>query len=392
MRCRHAIFVALLLATTARAAHAQAGGFVVTLGRDTVQAEQFTRRGGVFEGIVVTRVPTTRVARYQMEVDTAGRLVSYDVATSDAAGVPLTFNGARGSLSAKGDSMVRITLQDSVLARQVIAAPAGFFPSPTVPYIGVTYLVYEQALQGARNHAGGSDSLIRLMTMSPFQKAPQATHAWFPTPDSAEIDYFRVARSGYRFDSHGQLLRADWTNTTYRYVVNRVGTIDVMSLANAWDAAERRGAGLGALSPRDTVRATVGGSELLMDYSRPAARGRAIWGEVVKPGVVWRLGADMATHFTTSRDIRVGDYPLPAGRYTLWMITGDAGDASLVISSRVDVFGTQYQPRADLVRVPLARHLLASPLERLTIAMSDAAGLTISWGDVSWSIPLRPTP
>ena len=58
------------------------------------------------------------------------------------------------------------------------------------------------------------------------------------------------------------------------------------------------------------MKGVVGAAALTVDYSRPAARGRAIWGALVPWNRVWRLGADMATHFTTSADIVIGGTPV----------------------------------------------------------------------------------
>jgi hypothetical protein len=40
-------------------------------------------------------------------------------------------------------------------------------------------------------------------------------------------------------------------------------------------------------------------------------------------------------------------------RCTVWMIVGSTGGGSLIVNRRVKVFGTQYDPRSDLARIPL---------------------------------------
>ena len=203
------------------------------------------------------------------------------------------------------------------------------------------------------------------------------------------MNYFGVSRSGYRFDGQGRLIRADWTGTTYRYRIARVADVDVDRIAQAWAAADRRGAAFGALSPRDSSRGDVAGATVTVDYSRPAQRGRNLWGDVVRLDSVWRLGADMATHMTTSADLLFGATRVPAGRYTLWMILNHDGTANLIVNSRVNVFGTQYDRRADFARIPLTRANGSPPSERLTITPRDGA-LHIVWGDVDWSVPSAP--
>ncbi|MBK6494438.1 MAG: DUF2911 domain-containing protein [Gemmatimonadetes bacterium] len=143
------------------------------------------------------------------------------------------------------------------------------------------------------------------------------------------------------------------------------------------------------MSPRDTVAETIGTLGITIDYSRPARRGRTIWGDVVPFDRVWRLGADMATQITLSADAMVGGTFVPAGRYSLWMLPQQAGSSMLVINKQAQIFGTQYNAKEDLVRVPLTRAPLATQVERLTLAI-DSARLVIRWGDLEWSVPIAP--
>jgi hypothetical protein len=363
---------------------AQTGSFVATLGRDTMHLERFTRRGSILEGTVVSRVPETRVLKYQMSYDASGNVTRYDMRTTGADGTPIRNNGASGSLVYDGDTIVRRTIDKGEETEQRVPAARGAFPSPSIPYIGVSYLMYEQAFSAARRRvASTGDTSIYLLTMLAGQKQPQRSRIWLVGPDSAELDYFGVARSGYKFDDAGRLIRADWRGTTYRYVITRGGDVDIDAFIKRWSDEDKRGVGIGALSPRDTTRATIGDASIVIEYSRPAQRGRNVWGDVVQPEKVWRLGADMATHFSTTTDLSFDGIRLPAGRYTLWMVMSRDGTSSLIVNKRVNIFGTNYGPRDDLLRIPLKPTKLSSPVERLTLDVAGGA-LRISWGDGAW--------
>jgi DUF2911 family protein len=247
--------------------------------------------------------------------------------------------------------------------------------------------MYELAFAEARRRSAHGETELALLTMSPGQRAPQRLRAWLVSPDSAELDYFGVARSGYRFNARGELTRADWRNTTYRYVITRVGAVDVEKIARAWSEADAKGGAMGAISPRDTTRATIDGATITVDYSRPAKRGRVVWGEVVPWNRVWRLGADVATHFTTSANLRVGDADVPAGAYTIWMLPFEGDSARLIINSQTRIFGTNYNAARDFARVPLRRTMNPVAVERLTINV-EGGFLWIRWDDVSWSVPI----
>lgn len=74
-----------------------------------------------------------------------------------------------------------------------------------------------------------------------------------------------------------------------------------------------------APSPGATVKQTVGLSEVTIEYSRPAAKGRTIFATdgLVPFGNVWRTGANQATKVTFSDDVTVGGKKLAAGSYAI---------------------------------------------------------------------------
>jgi len=384
----------IVLALVASSASAQTGSFVATLGRDTVQLERFSRQGNILDGVIVTRIPETRIVRYQMTYGASGAVSRYEFRTTDANGTPLRHNGAFGSLDYAGDTIVRRSIDKGEEVETRVPAPNGAFAGPSIPYVGVTYLMYEEAFAAARRRvATKSDSSIYLLSMFTGQREPQRSRIWFVGKDSAELNYFNVARSGYRFDDKGRLIRADWTGTTYRYQIRRGPDVDVEAFVRRWSEDDKRGAGVGALSPRDTSRATVGEAVIAVEYSRPAARGRNIWGDVVQYDRVWRLGADAATHLSTTTDLTIGGAKIPAGRYSIWMELSRNGTSHLIVNKRVNIFGTMYDESQDFARIPLERVTLPAAVERLTIGVVDSK-LRIAWGDAAWVAPLnlRATP
>jgi hypothetical protein len=365
-------------------AYGQSGGFITRLGDDVVQVERFSRTGNRLEGTVVVRAPAVRMTRWSMIFDDSGRPLRYEADAVDVAGNPV-LNGASGSIAYDGDSITRAGFRAGQAQSTRIGVSAAPFPGPSLPYIGVSNLMYEMALGDARRRG---DSAATLITLIVAQAQPQRVRTWMPSADSMELDYFGVARSGWRFDPTGRLLRADWRNTTYGYRIERVERIDVDSVHQGWAAMERSGRAFGALSRRDSVVGAIDGHRFTIDYSRPSKRGRPIWGNLVPNDRVWRLGADMATHFTTDVDLDIAGTSIPAGRYTLWMIPS-ATSAQLIISRAVNVFGTMYDASKDLARIPLHRSSASQPAEQLTIEIRDGA-LRIAWDDTVWSAPVKP--
>ncbi len=101
-----------------------------------------------------------------------------------------------------------------------------------------------------------------------------------------------------------------------------------------------------------SVTQTINATKLTLDYSRPVARGRALFGQLVPWGRIWTPGANDATTITASTDIQVNGQKLPAGTYTVW--SEPKPDAFAVIFNRIfPVFHLRYLDVAhnDVLRV-----------------------------------------
>ena len=73
-------------------------------------------------------------------------------------------------------------------------------------------------------------------------------------------------------------------------------------------------------SPRSTVSQTIDGTTITVDYSRPAARGRELFGALVPWNSVWTPGANWATTLEVDRDVRLNGVEVPEGKYSVWAI------------------------------------------------------------------------
>jgi hypothetical protein len=64
---------------------------------------------------------------------------------------------------------------------------------------------------------------------------------------------------------------------------------------------------------------TVNGTTITVEYYRPVARGRELFGKLVRYGHDWTPGANWATTIDVDHDIRIEGQPLPKGKYSVWM-------------------------------------------------------------------------
>src|SRR5690554_2063611 len=74
-----------------------------------------------------------------------------------------------------------------------------------------------------------------------------------------------------------------------------------------------------AASPAAKVQQTVGLTEITVEYSRPSAKGRNIFGNLVPFGKIWRAGANANTIITFSDNVVIGGKTLPKGEYALYL-------------------------------------------------------------------------
>lgn len=147
-----------------------------------------------------------------------------------------------------------------------------------------------------------------------------------------------------------------------------------------------------APSPTATVKQTVGLTGIEINYSRPAARDRQVFGNLVQYDQVWRTGANESTKITFDGPIEFGGVAVPAGTYSLLSVPGH-DTWEVILSSNVKLFGSYgYNSAEDVARVTVKPTKLAAPLESLAISfesvIDDSAQLSIAWANVKVSVDL----
>lgn len=144
-------------------------------------------------------------------------------------------------------------------------------------------------------------------------------------------------------------------------------------------------------SQQGAVMQIVANTRIEIRYSRPVARGRKLFGELVPWGRVWAPGADTATSISVSTPVRVNGQTLPAGTYSVWAIPRP--DTWTVIFSRAHpVWHIPYPEGRDVLRVEApARE--GSHMETLTfyfpVVDGHAAELYLHWGTTIVPLSIR---
>jgi hypothetical protein len=142
-------------------------------------------------------------------------------------------------------------------------------------------------------------------------------------------------------------------------------------------------------SPRDSSVLVINDKRFSVNYGRPAMRGRKIIGGVVPYGVVWRTGANAATSFTTQSDIIISGVKIPRGSYTLYTLPSSK-QWKLIVNKQMGQWGTVYNEKFDLARIPMKKVLLPQPVEKLTIRLeriSEKTGvMKLAWEKTQLSV------
>jgi hypothetical protein len=125
-------------------------------------------------------------------------------------------------------------------------------------------------------------------------------------------------------------------------------------------------------------------------YSRPARGGRDIFGEIVKFGKPWRLGANEATEIEFFTDVYIQGKDISKGKYTLYCIPYEER-WELILNSSLYTWGLKIDPKADIHKFPVRTESLPFTMEYLSmqfIPMENDFALQISWDKTKVSLPV----
>jgi hypothetical protein len=148
-----------------------------------------------------------------------------------------------------------------------------------------------------------------------------------------------------------------------------------------------------APSPTQTIRQDFGLSTVELSYSRPAVKGRTVFGDLVPYGKVWRTGANQATTITFGEEVTIGDKKVPAGKYGVVTIP-NRDNWTVIITKQLDVTSpAAYKQENDVVRVTAKPTTLPFSVESFTMTFDDikpnSMELGMLWDKTMVNIPIK---
>ncbi len=144
--------------------------------------------------------------------------------------------------------------------------------------------------------------------------------------------------------------------------------------------------------PSETSK-QVGNTTIKIDYTAPAVRGRAIWGELVPYNKIWVTGAHNATSLEVGRDFRLGGKTIPAGKYALFTIPGKEQWTVILNKNWNQHQADEYQESEDVVRLKVKPQTSEQVVERLKYEIDQTgertADIVISWEKIRIAFPIE---
>jgi len=142
--------------------------------------------------------------------------------------------------------------------------------------------------------------------------------------------------------------------------------------------------------PAKATETLKSGAVITIDYSQPSVKGRTI-GKDLEPmeGKVWRTGANEATVFEVSKDVKIEGKALPAGKYGLFTIMN--GDEWTIIFNKTwNQWGAfSYKEADDALRVKVKSTKATVSEEKMTFTTDKSGKVTLAWGDIRVSFTVQ---
>lgn len=147
-----------------------------------------------------------------------------------------------------------------------------------------------------------------------------------------------------------------------------------------------------APSPTQTIKQDFAIGTIELTYSRPSAKGRKIYGNLVPYDKLWRTGANAATKIVFSEPVEIGGKKLDSGTYVLYTIPG-IDSWEVILNKGLTNWGSDgYKETQDVVRFKVEPMKMKNKLETFTMEFSDVkpetVSLDIKWGKTAVSIPI----
>ena len=146
-------------------------------------------------------------------------------------------------------------------------------------------------------------------------------------------------------------------------------------------------------SSSQSVTQGLGISKVSLEYQRPSANGRTIFGGLVPFDQVWRTGANNATAITFDSEVSINGNTVAAGTYGLFTIPSK-GEWTIILNKTSQQWGAyQYQEADDVLRFTVKPKKLKDKVETFTISFDNVTPksleISLAWEKTKVSFPVE---
>jgi len=145
-------------------------------------------------------------------------------------------------------------------------------------------------------------------------------------------------------------------------------------------------------SPTQTIKQDFGLGSIGLTYSRPAAKGRKVFGDLVPYNKLWRTGANGATIIKFSDPVEIKGKNVDTGSYALYTIPGEE-QWEIILNKGTSNWGIDgYKESDDIIRFKVETMNLKSYMESFTMQVAnvspESCELQIMWEKTGVAIPI----
>lgn len=148
-----------------------------------------------------------------------------------------------------------------------------------------------------------------------------------------------------------------------------------------------------AASPRKKIEQQFSISKIILDYGRPAVKGRAVFGDLVPYGKVWRAGANSSSKITFGQPVTFGGKEVAAGTYGLYIIP-QANEWKVILNKDSQSWGAfSFDEKLNVVDVTVPVQKLSTKQEWFTMDLKPISdtqlNLDIEWDMNKVAVPIQ---
>lgn len=136
-------------------------------------------------------------------------------------------------------------------------------------------------------------------------------------------------------------------------------------------------------SPRQKIEQQFSISKIGIDYGRPGAKGRQVFGGIVPFGKIWRAGANAVTKISFGQEVDFNGKKVGAGTYALFILP-EKDTWKIILNTDTKQWGAfNYDAKLNVAEVSVPVLSLDQPVEWFTINFTPNGNTDLDM-DISW--------